>query len=380
MATSTQKKPCRRSSRLMAKDEAKKQICVKPQEIHLTYDVLRIIFQHLSYRDLINVSQVSRFWSEAAYLEMQKRNEPIGFMEHCKTLRESLEPFLEKVLDIRIQPYISFFFVCSDTIYQHMKQPLVANTFRETQKNSIIMLHSEGVIAENLEIEGKSKHVVCAFLPKISNVSIMTFHVTKLNSAFKEGEAEFIRALQQLPPPDEKISTCLILFCNSIDNYHLVSLLNSINSCSGKISSLWGGLVRNCYIYEKTRPALKSLDCLAILITGHMKTWSTILDRKCNTKQKVEEHLKLWKQHLQLRKYSIGYMFACHARGTCWYRKQNVESSIFKSLFPDLHLVGCFGYGEFGKYTGMTKVHQTKDINKLCYTQYSTIFMILTYD
>lgn len=129
-------------------------------------------------------------------------------------------------------------------------------------------------------------------------------------------------------------------------------------SYSSKISSLWGGLVRNCYIYEKTRPALKSLDCLSILITGHMKTWSTILDRKCNTKEKVGEHLRLWKQHLQLRKHSIGYMFACHARGISWYREQRVESSIFKSVFPGLPLVGCFGFGEFGKYTGMIRVRK----------------------
>lgn len=114
---------------------------------------------------------------------------------------------------------------------------------------------------------------------------------------------------------------------------------------------MWGGLLRNCYIYEKARPILKSLNCLGILITGRMKTWSTILDNTYNTKAQVEEHLRLWKQHLQLRKHSIGYMFACYARGEYWFGEQNLESSVFKSLFPDLQLVGCFGYGEFGKYT-----------------------------
>lgn len=45
----------------MAKNGVRKLIFVEREEIHLTYDVLRIIFQHLSFRDLTNVSEVSRY-------------------------------------------------------------------------------------------------------------------------------------------------------------------------------------------------------------------------------------------------------------------------------------------------------------------------------
>lgn len=47
----------------------------------------------------------------------------------------------------------------------------------------------------------------------------------------------------------------------------------------------------------------------------------------------------------------MGFMFACKARGIGLYNEKNVESTIFKTLFPEVPLVGCFGNGEFGKNT-----------------------------
>lgn len=121
---------------------------------------------------------------------------------------------------------------------------------------------------------------------------------------------------------------------------------------SNKISSFWGGMIKECYKKEKSASEnVHPFLCLGILITGRIKTWSTILENNCDTQQKVEEHLRIWKEQVQLKRHSIAYMFACHARGQSLYGKPHVESSIFKSLFPTLQLVGCFGDGEFGKFT-----------------------------
>lgn len=63
MATNNQKRVCRRLSDTTVKDEVKAQdyANLQSQEIHLTYDVLSIIFHHLSYRDLMSVKLVSRY-------------------------------------------------------------------------------------------------------------------------------------------------------------------------------------------------------------------------------------------------------------------------------------------------------------------------------
>lgn len=89
--------------------------------------------------------------------------------------------------------------------------------------------------------------------------------------------------------------------------------------------------------------------CVALLLTGSVQTWSIVVDRKCKTKEQVEEKLKLFKQQVKLQKHSVGFMFACIARGKHMYQEENVESTIFKRLFPKVPLVGCFGNGEFGK-------------------------------
>lgn len=109
---------------------------------------------------------------------------------------------------------------------------------------------------------------------------------------------------------------------------------------------------------------LKRMDiphCFAILITGSIQTWSMIVDRKYNTKERVEAKLKLFKDEVKLKKHSVGFMFVCQARGTEMYNESNVESTIFKRLFPKVPLVGCFGYGEFGRTTTVNEVNEESE-------------------
>lgn len=64
MDIESKKKLCRRASHAETKDDAEAQTCAnlsQSKEIHLTYDVLRFIFQFLQYKDLKNVLQVSRY-------------------------------------------------------------------------------------------------------------------------------------------------------------------------------------------------------------------------------------------------------------------------------------------------------------------------------
>lgn len=75
------------------------------------------------------------------------------------------------------------------------------------------------------------------------------------------------------------------------------------------------------------------------------------MDNRCDTKELVEQKLESFKNHISLRKHSIGYMFACCERGTNKFNERDVESTIFKKLFPEVPLVGCFGDGEFGENT-----------------------------
>jgi F-box protein 22 len=111
---------------------------------------------------------------------------------------------------------------------------------------------------------------------------------------------------------------------------------------------LWGGVVD---ISHMQNSYWQMPYCVAVFISGAIQTWSTIIDMKCNTKELIEKKLKSFKERIKLKKHSIGFMFVCTARGSTMHKKQNVESTIFKTLFPNVPLVGCFGDGEFGKNT-----------------------------
>lgn len=118
---------------------------------------------------------------------------------------------------------------------------------------------------------------------------------------------------------------------------------------------MWGGVVQNLSTSELNNTTnykgCHFESCIVIIITGSVDSWSIVVDESCDTKELVEQKLKLFKNHIRLRKHSIGYMFACCERGKYMFNEYNVESSIFKKLFPTVPLVGCFGDGEFGATT-----------------------------
>ncbi|XP_018302119.1 uncharacterized protein [Mycetomoellerius zeteki] len=110
-------------------------------------------------------------------------------------------------------------------------------------------------------------------------------------------------------------------------------------------------------------------------------TWVTVLRKECNTEERIEARLKLFKNEVKLKKHSLGFMFASLHRNI----KTNVESTIFKRLFPKIPLVGMNNFFKFKLSNICDKLNNEKNIHKeheserseFCY--YCTIFLILTY-
>lgn len=257
---------------------------------------------------------------------------------------------------------------------------------------------------DNKEMEGpfpcpdiESSTIVCAFLPQIPNVRIKSFKMSECRTIRETAiYQEIISTIvnQKMSTSNHEISTCLMLFCNYEGHTTAKRWASAIQKSKENIVSVWGGVLLDFYAKRthktKNRKTLCEkiyADCIAILITGHIQTWSTVLDKKCNTKERVETRLKLFKDEVKLKKHSIGFMFACKARGTEMYEETNVESTIFKKLFPKVPLAGCFGYGEFGKVTTVDEVNEEKNDkgkhkrkkSKSWYNEFSTVFLILTY-
>jgi len=89
---------------------------------------------------------------------------------------------------------------------------------------------------------------------------------------------------------------------------------------------------------------------VGLLFSGSgVKAASVLLRQPFNTKSKVEQELKKLKDVSFNEKKSCAFMFACCGRGQNFYKgKSNMESNVFKQLYPNTPLLGIFGNGEIG--------------------------------
>lgn len=358
---------------------------------NLTYDVLRIIFKYLNGMDLSSAARVCRSWLEAANNEKRTRG-PISlianyekFLPKEKSTMECLKTQIIK--NLTIKPALGLFFTNPTVVFGtqdcHSKVlPRNCNT---------VTLGTHGVISDNKELEKNLGAIVCAFLPQLPNVKIRTFVLGRGSSRGArnhvpksvEGYSQQLKRILGAPKKTSGSSKCLLLFCDLYGRSLARQILNSLKPCyPGDVLSIWGGvandlLVCNSKTDEKDEYA-EFAFCVGITLIGSVDTWSIIVDETHKTKEQVEHRLNSLKNSVQLKKHSMGFMFACCARGESMFNECHVESSIFKRLFPEVPLVGCFGYGEFGENTIPNE--SAADVEtKEWYNERSTVFMILTY-
>lgn len=76
---------------------------------------------------------------------------------------------------------------------------------------------------------------------------------------------------------------------------------------------------------------------------------SVLLDQGVNTPAAAEVAVRRLKAANIPESNTVGFMFACVARGPSLYNNQdNVEADVFHKLFPGVPLFGFFGNGEIG--------------------------------
>ncbi|KYN00821.1 F-box only protein 22 [Cyphomyrmex costatus] len=342
---------------------------------YLTYDILRIVVQYLNAKDLASAARVCRSWLEAVNNEKRTRRGPCCFIQLYEPQRLFVD-FLGNVQNPRVKPSV-----------ENIEALLPKHC--ET-----IVLYSKGIIMDE-EMEDPYPYIVCAFLPQIPNVRIKSIKLAEHYNLMKTPEYQEIMNTIVDRESVSNHETCFMLFSNMEGCTTAIRWSEVIEKSKGdEIVSVWGGVLKDLYVQrthsdnlnkrQMRRRSLRRMNipyCIAVLITGPIQTWSIILENR--TKEQAEARLKLFKDEVKLKKHSIGFMFICVARGNDMYNESNVESTIFKKLFPKVPLVGCFGYGEFGKSTVCEIKKEKRDeaswrtgtwTNEFC-----TVFLILTY-
>ncbi|XP_020291169.1 F-box only protein 22-like [Pseudomyrmex gracilis] len=362
---------------------------------HLNYDILRIVFRYLKAKDLANAAKVSRIWLEAANKEKRTRGPEYTIRSFTRGLiQEYLEPAW-------IEPSVGLYFITGlfdDEFVKNVQE----GTVRLPRNYDSIILRISGIIVDDIEMESCSyshNQILSAYLPRIPNVQISTLIIPYGTLIVHQKErlttrmTTLLNCIDKPSKQSDENSLCLMLFCD-LDSrekaFTIISILKA--SCRNKRVSVWGGVVNRLHVKQanKSFPSISlNRQITVVAISGRMQSWSVVVDVKYKTKQQVEEKLKVFKDQVRLKKHSMGFMFACRARGQNMYNEErNVESTIFKRLFPKVPLVGCFGDGEFGtdsisveqKKSKKNSTHSNCSSNKNWYNEFSTVFMILTYD
>ena len=114
--------------------------------------------------------------------------------------------------------------------------------------------------------------------------------------------------------------------------------------------------------------------CIAVVITGSIRTWSIVIECEHKTREQYEEELKSFKEKVHLQKHSVGFIFGCDTEKDQVSDLVKVES--FNRLFPKVPLIGCLGDCMSMPYNFDNNGHLISVHKHNC----SATYMILTYD
>ncbi|XP_033121821.1 F-box only protein 22-like [Anneissia japonica] len=115
----------------------------------------------------------------------------------------------------------------------------------------------------------------------------------------------------------------------------------------GQTPVIAGAIVDHVLRYVVVNGGKSTTEC--IVFSGErISAASVLLDQDAYTEELVHKELMRLKSAGLSEKNSIGLMFACIGRGCDFYSAWDVESKVFRTLFPKTPLFGLFGNGEIG--------------------------------
>jgi len=245
--------------------------------------------------------------------------------------------------------------------------------------------HQESQEIENTSTAKETPAFTSYVFPEIPNVEIIPFHLIEEDTHtyskkiqeegnFSKADLAFdVKVVQDILGPkvkgkEDKIKS-VILMTNVLSYERSALLIQALGRVTKKKLAI-GGCVGNLAFdsadstnidldtmldsfdefEEEQNPNPEYSKTVGMCFLGdNVKAASVLLTNKVDTRGKVEaELLKLKSCELDERN-SVAFMFACCGRGAAFYkRKKNVESEVFRKLFPKTDLIGIFGNGEIG--------------------------------
>ncbi|KAL8570813.1 hypothetical protein ACOMHN_006962 [Nucella lapillus] len=137
---------------------------------------------------------------------------------------------------------------------------------------------------------------------------------------------------------------------------------------------LWGDINLN------DKAFVRAVPCCILFQGRDVQVACVKLDQRVDTEDKAEEAVKKLKAKAKdfPMQHSIGFMFACVARGTSVYHKRDVEASLFRKHFPRTPLLGFFGNGEIGCEFPPPTEGGAKGVGRRLQHSYTTFLVVVS--
>ncbi|KAF4082783.1 hypothetical protein AMELA_G00131540 [Ameiurus melas] len=179
--------------------------------------------------------------------------------------------------------------------------------------------------------------------PAMEGVHIRPFHFCKKSLSDSALEKAGLAA-----NPDLKV---VLLFGYDAYKTGAARFLNQLLEPLGRSNVLIaGGHVEKAFQQKKDCCSPGSFGVVGLTLSGpRIQGASVLLDQDVSTPAAAEVTIRRLKAANIPESNTVGFMFACVARGHNHYNGQhNVEADVFHKLFPGVPLFGFFGNGEIG--------------------------------
>ncbi|OCT89347.1 F-box only protein 22 [Xenopus laevis] len=335
-------------------------------------EVVERILSFLPCKDLLRSACVCRLWRDCARRKMKARQR-MTWISCSGSCVSSQQPSSHSLLQV-VREELEKMYILPDTVLyinqteiysgHNRRGPTKAKRKQEMlaaaaelekllpQDCQILGFATPGVVvtpmgsAGNRPLELEDEEAGFAFiLPRINGVKIQKFSSFRGNG-FDESQLQETGLKNN---PDLRF--VLVFGCNTWKDggdCFLQEVLNPLNERSIIIA---GGQVEHLLSFspKSNVQVSRCIGVVGLAFYGpQIQGASVLLESNVYDEKTVDSTIHRLKAANIPEENSVGFMFACVARGEQYYKKKNVEADSFRKHFPNVPLLGFFGNGEIG--------------------------------
>ncbi|KAK3751768.1 hypothetical protein QZH41_013239 [Actinostola sp. cb2023] len=367
-----------------------------PHNILSIAEILELTLSFLPAKNLAIASQVSRLWRDmvkrifrfrkakwSSFLVHHGSNTPCSSKLSMDLMIVRINDFLENLLFF---PTAAIIFVSRSSEFSESRRDEVRSLISSVKARlprtcTVVGCVGSGIVgceegSQPEEIE-TAEGVSLLIMPRVEGITTHTFNMSctdvRNNRSFKSRWETSLNI-----PPEKQLKFAVLFAKGDIYNLDIIGKVASgiwqINgSKDGEKSNvvIIGGLVDSLLFVDNE---IKNTGVIGLGIAGHNVQAVSVVHHG-ETPSGVTKSLE------QLRNFGIScsessacFMVSCVGRGEKFYLAKNVESQIFKQVFPKIPVGGFFGNGELGLDLQSTEGKPLKDSHFL--HSYSSVFCL----